>query len=258
MGARSSVTVVTSRWTDTAAEYDASFAQLCAGAIDSLLEGLHDQPAGARLLDVGTGTGAVAAAAVAHGWHVDGVDVEQSMIDVARRKVPDATFVVADVLRLPWPDEQFGAVTANFVLNHVADPRAALREIHRVCVPGGRFCATIWPSGVSPINALWNTVGDQGGARALENVRLPSAADFARTLEGMGALLTEGGFEQVDARAVAWTFVIEPAELWRGVEAEGSPSSVRPTWLKNDPYEFECEKPSTSSGSSSRSKAGSI
>ena len=47
---------------------------------------------------------------------------------------------------LPFADGTFHAVTANFVVNHVPDPRGAVRDLARVLRPGGRVAMTIWPA----------------------------------------------------------------------------------------------------------------
>ena len=51
-------------------------------------------------------------------------------------------------------DRQFDVVLANFVVNHVGQPRAALAELRRVAVPGGRVAVTAWPRLPSPTVAL--------------------------------------------------------------------------------------------------------
>lgn len=208
-------------WAGAAEVYAESFARLCAGTVEALLNAVgpsRPQP-GSRLLDVGTGPGTVARQAVEQGYLTTGVDPEPSMVALATSRVPEAAFATAGLPRLPYPDDGFDAVTANFVLNHVTLPRASLQELRRVCRPGARTGLTIWPAELSPLNQLWNDVLAVPGVRLPSTVRLPEDEDFERTEDGLARLLVEAGFREVDTRRVSWLFTIAPEDLWRPVEA---------------------------------------
>jgi SAM-dependent methyltransferase len=101
-------------------------------------------PQGSRLLDVACGPGFVSEAAAARGTHPVGVDIATAMVERARMRRPDLTFVVGDALRLPFPEASFDAITMNFGILHVSQPERALAEAHRVLVPGGRLAFTTW------------------------------------------------------------------------------------------------------------------
>ncbi|MCT9931041.1 class I SAM-dependent methyltransferase [Planotetraspora sp. A-T 1434] len=97
---------------------------------------------GARVLDVGCGTGSPTAQQFAEaGCEVTGVDISPVMLDLARRNVPEATFLELDVLELDGSLGTFDAVTAFFALLMLprADIVAALGRIHSVLAPGGLF-----------------------------------------------------------------------------------------------------------------------
>ncbi|BAX94458.1 methyltransferase domain-containing protein [Mycobacterium shigaense] len=106
-----------------------------------LLSHLHP---GLSMLDIGCGPGTITAdlaARVAPG-PVTAVDQVVDVIDVARaeaarRGATNVSFATADVHRLQFPDATFDVVHAHQVLQHVADPVQALREMRRVCRPGG-------------------------------------------------------------------------------------------------------------------------
>jgi len=96
---------------------------------------------GRLVLDVGSGTGAVAEAAAASGARVVVADRTVSM--VAYQGTERWPAVAADALRLPFVDGAFDATLAGFLLNHLA-PAPALAELARVVRPGGAVLASTW------------------------------------------------------------------------------------------------------------------
>lgn len=78
--------------------------------------------AGMRVLDLGTGRGALAAQATAHGCQVTAVDSAPRMIELVRRDLPDVQAHVMTAQRLLFPDASFDLVVAGFVL-HIVDVR---------------------------------------------------------------------------------------------------------------------------------------
>jgi ribosomal protein L11 methylase PrmA len=100
----------------TAEAFGRSYARVCAYPVSLLLDAAG-VGAGANVLDAGTGTGTVAVAACARGATVAAVDADPDMVRLAREAAPGAQVSVATLPRLPFADEQFDAVVANFVLN---------------------------------------------------------------------------------------------------------------------------------------------
>ena len=206
-------------WTGVAEAYSLSFSHLCAGTVSAVLSALGTPAPGSKLLDAGCGTGTLAAAATTAGYTVRGVDAEPSMAALAHRQHPHIPFDEGALPDLPYPADAFDAVTANFVINHVPDPLAAVRELHRLVRPGAPVAVTIWPATLSPMNRLWNDVIEQSGARRPETLRLPAEKDFPRTSAGLAGLLQAGGFRDVTTAEIRWVFDISPDELWSAVTA---------------------------------------
>lgn len=94
-----------------------------------------------RVLDVGCGPGTITIDLGRHVREVVGVDIAEviAVADGARAEagVDNVRFVAGDVYGLDFDDDTFDVVHAHQVLQHLSDPVAALREMRRVCRPGG-------------------------------------------------------------------------------------------------------------------------
>ena len=101
-----------------------------------------------RVLDLGCGTGSLAAAVLASGpaTEVVGVDPSPDFVNAARARVADprARFETGDAQRLPFGDGAFDGVLSMLVLNFVPDGARALAEARRVTRSGGRVAACVW------------------------------------------------------------------------------------------------------------------
>jgi trans-aconitate methyltransferase len=131
-----------------AVEYARLLDPTLAGMTERLVE-LADARPRIRLLDLATGTGAVARAAAAHGASVVGVDVSAPMLAVARERSPEIDFRSADAHALPFADEEFDEVVCGLALSHFHEPLEALGEALRVLRDGGRLVASTWGMGGS-------------------------------------------------------------------------------------------------------------
>lgn len=143
-------------WGGRAEPYATSFGRVCAYPVTFVLDaaGVH---ADVRVLDVGTGTGSVAAAAVARSAEVDALDAGPDMLRLAGQAAPGARLHLGALPDLPFADATFDAVIANFVLNHVGEPRLALAEMRRVTRSGGRVAVAIWSGNPAPGQLLLRT-----------------------------------------------------------------------------------------------------
>ena len=98
---------------------------------------------GARLLEVGCGTGVLtrALADLPGVESVVGVDLAPSLLDKARELAPNVHFEQADARALPFADTSFDVVVFDSTLSHVPEPERALAEAARVLRPGGWLAA---------------------------------------------------------------------------------------------------------------------
>src|SRR5262245_21731330 len=130
-------------WERAAEYYAAAFGDVTGQIAAPLLDAVGAGK-GARVLDVATGPGFVAAAAANRGATVTGLDFSPAMIVAARGLHPGITFREGDAEALPFDDASFDAVVMNFGLLHLARPESAIAEAHRVLRPGGRYAFTVW------------------------------------------------------------------------------------------------------------------
>jgi SAM-dependent methyltransferase len=118
---------------------------------------------GERVLDIGSGTGIAAAAAVGDGRIVLGVDGAPGMLEIAKRDVPDATFEVMDFNELKLDDGSWDVVISSHALLFAEDRIAALREWWRVVRPGGRLSLSVpGPSALTP-SAIYGEIYERWG-----------------------------------------------------------------------------------------------
>jgi len=175
---------------------------------------------GVDVLDVGSGPGSITIEMkrlVAPG-RVVGVEYAEEALQLARAAADeqevDVEFVRGDATALAFPDDSFDVVHAHQVMHHLADPVAALREMGRVCRPGGvvavretDYGAMTWfPElpGLADWRATYRAVSLANGAQPDAGRRLVS---WAR----------EAGFADVRPSASVWLFATpEEREFWGG------------------------------------------
>ncbi|KIJ26746.1 hypothetical protein M422DRAFT_191807, partial [Sphaerobolus stellatus SS14] len=109
-------------------DYEIAYAEHCTHLLDVLTHIVNFLPPNSRVLDIGSGTGKPTAAFFANKGHrVTGLDISQTMVDVARKQVPQAEFYKADMTVYEPPnDQKFDAVIASHSLYQFSLP--ALRS----------------------------------------------------------------------------------------------------------------------------------
>ncbi|GAA0432464.1 hypothetical protein Aca07nite_19610 [Actinoplanes capillaceus] len=175
---------------------------------------------GISLLDVGCGPGTITAELaelVAPGrvtaLEQTGEALGLARAEIARRGLANVDFAVGDVHALDFPDDSFDVVHAHQVLQHVADPVRALREMRRVTRPGGvvaardsDYAAFTWfplMPGLDEWLDLYQRVARGNGGEPDAGRRLLSWARAA-------------GFTDVTATASVWCFADDEDRQWWG------------------------------------------
>lgn len=175
-----------------------------------------------RVLDVATGTGAVAILLARRGHRVVALDLTWPMLTQAALRLGrlglrgQVHLLRADARRLPFPDACFDALTFTFLLRYVADPSAAVWELGRVVRPGGWMASlefglphrpwrwfwwwhthTVLPRAGRCISPAWHRVGRFLG---------PSIETFCRAhpFREVRSWWEAAGFEQVHTRRLSF------------------------------------------------------
>jgi phosphatidylethanolamine/phosphatidyl-N-methylethanolamine N-methyltransferase len=122
--------------------YDHVFGKIFYNRIERVIEDL-DIPAGAKVLEVGAGTGTSFPAYPTH-CNVTGVDLAPDMLARARQKIEDNGWshlrvIEMNALALDFPDNSFDYVMAFHVVTVVPDPVRMISEAKRVCKPSGKI-----------------------------------------------------------------------------------------------------------------------
>ena len=205
-------------WEEKAVAYERLFGAITDRVVTRLLEAAS-VGAGARVLDVATGPGWVAARAAERGASVVGIDVAQAMIARARDAHPSVEFRRADAQELPFADASFDAVVGNLAVMHFSRPERAIAEFARVLRPGGGLALTAWarPSEHRLAGVFLDAIAE---ARAMPPPDLPPGPDFFRFSDddAFAAALREPGLASPEVTDI--TFVQRFAgadELWDGM-----------------------------------------
>lgn len=174
----------------------------------------HGKP-GTKALDIGCGNGRLLSI-LSHDVEYVGLDYSSGLLEIARLRHPDRTFIEGDATALPFHDGEFSTIFSFATLHHIPSRELrtkAIREAARVLTPGGTLIITVWH--------LWQTKHWRellGGM--FRAVFSPSTADIGDVLFTFGkekktrylhgftkrellGLLTQNGFTVLDSEIIA-------------------------------------------------------
>jgi SAM-dependent methyltransferase len=150
-------------WSATATIWDRHWARLADPARELIAERTGIGP-GARVLDMGCGTGEFCRRAAELGATASGIDAAEGMLEIGRERAPECDLRLGAIEALPWDDDLFDVVTGFNSFQFAAERVAAFREAARVTRPGGLVAVCVWgPPGRSDLPRLFAALSALAG-----------------------------------------------------------------------------------------------
>jgi ubiquinone/menaquinone biosynthesis C-methylase UbiE len=186
--------------------------------VASDLVGLLGVSPGQRVLDVGTGTGVGARAAIAElgdGGTAVGVDPSTGMLRMARSAAGGPAYAAATSIDLPFRDGTFDHLMASFVVTFFQDYRTALSELLRVLRSGGRLAVSAWGPGddQDELRSTWREVAEEFAEHEI--------------------------LEDAQERAISWEEKFSDRNVLKDVLHE---AGLRDIWTERRDYRFESSR----------------
>ena len=157
-------------------------ARLGAGVVELLAP-----QAGETILDLGCGTGHLAARIAQAGSHVAGLDPSQTMLQAARANYPELDFRAGDARTFRF-DERFDAVFTNAVLHWIPDPQSVANNVFAHLKNGGRFVGEFGGHGnVAQLHGALDAAARARGLAPFDPQKyFPTIGNWAQILENAG------------------------------------------------------------------------
>lgn len=204
-------------WQASMDGYQHHFAELTRQTVPALLDAAEVR-AGVRVLDVCTGPGMLAEAALMREADAVGLDFSSAAVELAKRNVPTGEFYEGDAQALPFEDDSFDSVVCGYGVIHLPNPEKAMQEMVRVLRPSGRVAISVWeaPSPTNGFGVIFGAFKDHADPA----VSLPHGPDFFQFSipENLRAALETTGLHQATVQHVdqTWEFD-EPLGIVRAV-----------------------------------------
>lgn len=174
----------------------------------------------AEALDVACGPGVLVCALATLVRHATGIDLTPAMLEQARttqrdRGLSNVAWDLGDVGALPYEDGRFDIVTCRFAFHHFPEPLAVLREMRRVCRPGGRIVVADSAPAAEKADAF----------NAMEKMRDPSHTR-ALAVEQMRASFVHAGLPEPQVESTRLELDLD-SFLARSYPREGDEARIR-------------------------------
>lgn len=212
---------------EAATEYDRAYSHVSAYFLQFLLRAAR-LGLGQRVLDIATGTGIAAEAALAvvgAGGAIVATDLSPDMVEKARQRLGNASNVsvtVEDGQALSFPNESFDVVLCSLGLMFFPDPARGLSEFRRVLRPGGRVAVSVNTVSTRSYNGRINVVLAR---------HVPSLAEATGRMFALGeaarlqSLFGEAGFVDIETHTEEHTFVLPSFDAYYGPFERGGAST---------------------------------
>ncbi|NEE03764.1 methyltransferase domain-containing protein [Phytoactinopolyspora halotolerans] len=210
---------------ETAEVYEARFVPGLFAEWAPLLTDAAGVRPGHAVLDVACGTGVVTRAVadrLGGDGTVVGLDLNESMLTVARRVRPDLAWQQGDVAHLPFPERTFDVTLCQMSLMFFPDRGRALAEMARVTAPGGTVGIVV-PAAISDqpaYHGVVSVIADEAGAEGASLVQTYWSCGDLRELQD---LFESAGLTSVTARTHTGTAHFDTIDGLVITEVEGSP-----------------------------------
>jgi ubiquinone/menaquinone biosynthesis C-methylase UbiE len=167
-------------------EYDVFAPQANARLIECFVR-LSRLPKGARVVDLGCGSGVFTHLLAQSGCDCVGVDISSKLLAVGQSKYPHIPFVQGDIEKLPFKAESFDGALLSGVVHHLPDASACAAEVFRILRPSGRFVA-FDPNRMNPFMWLYRDHASPfySAVGVTPNERPVLAREVARTFDNAG------------------------------------------------------------------------
>jgi ubiquinone/menaquinone biosynthesis C-methylase UbiE len=198
-----SVRALADHYSGAASAYERMWAQVLLPVSSKLLDELP-MAAARRVLDVGTGVGSLLPVLTEKAPRATVVGMDRSPGMVGRAS-SEFNRIVGDAARLPVATGAIDVAVLSFMIFHLPDPAAGLREVRRVLAGGGAIGVVTWGQDYPvPATNVWHEELDRHGAPP--DMPLIGNHDLFNTPDKLAGMLTDAGFTDVRTWPVTWEY----------------------------------------------------